>query len=182
VLQAEPGVRVVGEAASAAEACDLAHVFSIDVALLDLDMPGGGLSAIGALRHRGVRVLVVSMHDEAIFVRAAQAAGADGYVSKASPPSALVAALRAVGEGRPSWPRCARIPVPDLSVLADREREALLLAGAGLTARETAQRLGISQKAVETYRLRAIRKLGLESRSDLGVMAELLRCGAGTNQ
>ncbi len=175
LLEREPGLEFAGEAASAEEALRSLERTQPDIVLLDLQMPGmGGLEGAKRIRDRrpGVRVLVLSMHDEADDVRRAFASGADGYLVKTAADEELVRALRAVSEGErylhPSLgaklaqPIAPTGPVDELS---PREREVLRLLALGYTNQEIAQELVVSVRTVESHRAHVMTKLRAESRA-----------------
>lgn len=103
VLQKQPGLRVVAEAADGAEAYRLFKETRPDLVIMDLSMEGiGGIEAIRRIRQwdAGARILVFTMHQNAAFAVQAIRAGARGYVTKTSPPAALLCAVREVLDGR----------------------------------------------------------------------------------
>src|SRR5215210_2583635 len=145
MINAQPDMEVVGEAASGHEALSLAGTLAPDVVTLDLTMPGGSsIKLIERLRREcpRCRVLVVTMHDDSEYVRAALAAGSSGYVVKSAPEAELLTAIRAVargrtfvgldladdnaltGSGRPTGEGAACMSGP-VSPLSQREREVL---------------------------------------------------------
>ena len=175
LLDTEDDLEYVGEASTAEEAVRGLERTRPDVVLLDLQMPGiGGLEGVRRITDRrpGVRVLVLSMHDEADDVRRAFAAGADGYLVKTAADEELVRALRAVSAGErylhPSLgaklaqPASASGPVDELS---PREREVLRLLALGYTNQEIAQELVVSVRTVESHRAHVMAKLRAESRA-----------------
>ncbi|HEU4368193.1 MAG TPA: response regulator transcription factor [Methylomirabilota bacterium] len=178
LLDAQPDMAVVAEAADGEEAVRRAHATHPDVAVIDLTMPGlSGVETLQRLRRElpAVRLLVLTMHDDPGYARVTQAAGAAGHVIKDSESAELLAAIRAVHRGRtfvrlgdeaPSAgaaaPRAVRAPV-----LSPRERQVLELLARGHTNREVASRLVLSVKTVETHRARLGDKLGLHTRADL---------------
>ena len=196
LINTQSDMEAVGEAGDFAEAVRLARTARPDVLILDLTMPGG--SAVQTIERLvrecpQTRVVVLTMHDDPSYLRAALAAGAFGYVVKKAADSELLSAIRAVSQGR------AFVDL-DLSgagaVLADeaegdaesgrgrslsqREREVLGLLAQGHTNQAVADRLFLSVKTVESYRARLMHKLGLGSRADLiryAVEAGLLRPG-----
>jgi DNA-binding NarL/FixJ family response regulator len=194
LINAQPDMEVVGEAASGPEALDRAGSLRPDVLTLDLSMPGGrGIPVLERLRQQcpDTRVLVLTMHDAAAYLRAALAAGAAGYVVKTAADTELLTAIRAVAQGRTfvdlSLPagaggRPARPAQPGQAALSPRELAVLRLLAQGHTNQEAADRLFLSVKTVETYRARIAEKLGLRTRADLtryAVEAGFLRPGAG---
>jgi DNA-binding NarL/FixJ family response regulator len=177
ILEAHPGVAVVGEVADGAAALRALEETEVDVLVLDLSMPG--LDGFEVLRRvRGVapdlKVLVLSMHADPEYVSRAVREGADGYLLKDSAVHDLVAAIEAVREGRPYYsPQVQReltalvrgkpaAPSP-LEELTEREREVLKHIAEGLSTRGIATRLAISVRTVETHRANLMRKLDVRS-------------------
>ena len=182
LIEQEADMTVVAEASSAAAAVARVAEHAPDVLVLDLAMPGGGsVEAIRTLRvaHPRTRVLVLSMHDDASYLREVIAAGGAGYVTKRAADTELLTAIRTVHAGRsyvnvslsdhpPPASRPQPGPMhPDPSVLSEREREVLRLVALGHTNKEVAQQIHISIKSVESYRARVAEKLELRSRADL---------------
>jgi DNA-binding NarL/FixJ family response regulator len=182
-----PYVRIVGDAADVDEAVEGIASTQPDVVLLDVHLPGGGgATVIELLRERcpGVRFLALSVSDAAEDVIAVIRAGARGYVTKTISPDQLVAALHRVGDGDAVFsPRLAGfvldafsgdVPAsldPELDQLTPREREVLRHIARGYTYKETAARLHIAVKTVETHVSAVLRKLQLSSRHELTVWA-----------
>jgi len=172
LVDAQPDLAVVAEAADGAEAVAKARRARPDIVVLDLTMPHTDPAAtIRQLVRLGVRTVVLTMHDDPAYVSAALAAGADGYVVKKAADVELLAAIRAVSRGcrfldataeRASGAR-SRVARP----LSEREEQVMRLVAHGFTNREAAGRLGVSVKTVETFRARVCEKLGLRSRADL---------------
>jgi len=182
LIDSQPDMTVVAEAADAGDAVDRCVENAPDVAILDLTMPGGGgLTALRAMRTRcpNVRVVVLTMHDDVAHMRAVLDAGAVGYLAKRSAGPDLLEAVREVHAGR-TYVRAslgtapARGAPPDpaavTAALSRRELEVLKLLALGHSNREVALRLGIAKKSIDTYRLRLQEKLGIKGR------AELVRC------
>ncbi len=186
LLNAQPDMEVVGEAADAAEAIEKAGTLQPDIVLLDLSMPGiHGLEAIGQIMEKApaAQILVLTMHDDDAYLRQALRAGALGYVLKKAADTDLISAIRAVQRGGvyiyPSMTRAlladvlpdtptAETPDTDsLERLSDRERQVLRLVALGHTNQQIADRLYLSVKTVETYRARGMGKLGLRGRAAL---------------
>ncbi|MET0645951.1 MAG: response regulator transcription factor [Pyrinomonadaceae bacterium] len=183
LLAGEADFEVVGEADDGREALDLVKRLSPDVLVLDLMMPGlNGLEVARQLPRQspGVRVVVLSMHDDEGFVLEALANGVSGYVLKDSNSSDLVHAVREVAAGR----RYLSPPLSDRAIeayqerakvgtldkhetLTAREREVLQLSSEGHTNSEIAARLGISTRTAETHRSHVMHKLGLHTQSEL---------------
>jgi DNA-binding NarL/FixJ family response regulator len=174
MLESEPGIEVVGEAASGPEA--VASVTQQadagpDLVLMDLRMPGGdGVPAIRALRRRGVRprILVLTTYDTDRDVVAALDAGADGFLLKDTPRAELVRAVRDVAAGRPALTNQAlealtrRATQPELT---EREVEVLRVIAEGGTNKTAAERLFVSEATVKTHLLHAYDKLGVSDRA-----------------
>jgi NarL family two-component system response regulator LiaR len=181
-LRLQDGIEVVGEAASAAEAIDIAGAVSPDVVLLDLVMPEG--NGIGALRRLievapGVRVLVLTSFADDAQIFAAMAAGASGYLLKDIDPQALADAIRDVHAGRPALHpsvaarlmRQGAVPRGSHDDLTARERDVLRLMVEGLANKQIAQRLGIGEKTIKTHVSRVLAKLGVADRTQAAVLA-----------
>jgi two-component system response regulator NreC len=186
LIGAHADMKVVGEAATGPEAVQAARAASPDVVLLDLSMPGGRYSqTIEALARLepAPRVLVLTMHDDPVYMRAALQAGASGYIVKKAADVELVTAIRAVHQGRtfvdlsrPGEPpvdqgqrQVRRVSPADglPRVLSPRETEVLRLLAQGHTNQGAAEVLHVSVKTVETHRQRLIDKLGLKTRAQL---------------
>ena len=191
ILEGEPGFLVVGEAGNGADALRLATEQRPDVVVLDVSMPGeSGLRVAPKLREAipETRVLIMSMHDNAEYVREGVRAGASGYLLKDSAAAELRLAVRAVHAGgsyfstpaalglsgaesvRPEASAAgggARVDAAGsaaaLEVLTAREREVLDGIARGLTNKEIAGELGISHRTVETHRESLMRKLGIRT-------------------
>jgi DNA-binding NarL/FixJ family response regulator len=176
---------VVGEADTARAARELAASTQPDLVVLDLTLPGGGsLELISELVEAGPlpRVLVLSMHNDPAYARAALGAGATGYVVKTVSEEDLLAAIRAVRRGKAvvdlddeartasvfgaGGPQAVRGPARATVGLSPREREVLCLLGQGHTNQAVAERLDLSPKTVATYRARIGEKLGLKTTAD----------------
>jgi DNA-binding NarL/FixJ family response regulator len=185
VLDSEPDLRVVAEASDGVEAVERGLAQPLELAILDVSMPG--LTGIQAARqliaHRPeLRVLILSMHAGDRYRLAAMEAGAGGYVPKAVADRELVAACRAVIRGDafvyPEDPRQAspargdggrgrvRAPAGE-SVLSPRELEVAKLVAEGNSTREIADALMISEKTVERHRGSVLDKLRMRDRVDL---------------
>lgn len=186
LFEAQTDVEVVGEASDGEEACQMVDALNPDVVVMDLTMPGtGGIEATKRIRQRDAapKVLVLTMHDDPGFVRAAIDAGASGYLVKRAAGDELTTAVRRVyngrlyldvplGEGdltaRSSPGGRPRTEVDTaLAKLSGREREVLELLASGHTYQQAADSLGVSIKSVGTYRTRLADKLGLKSRAEI---------------
>jgi DNA-binding NarL/FixJ family response regulator len=184
LLTTEPGITVVGEAATGEEGVELVRKLLPDVVLMDLSMPGeGGLEATRRIAALGTqaRVLVLTVHAESEYLMPVLQAGAAGYVTKHSADRELVDAIRVVARGEVFlYPSSARMlthslvnvgkhpeATDPLDLLSPREREVLTLTVEGYSSTEIGERLHLSHKTVETYRQRMMDKLNLHHRSEL---------------
>ncbi|ABQ37328.1 MAG: response regulator transcription factor [Bradyrhizobium sp.] len=179
VLESQDGFRVIAEADSAAAAYAAFKVHAPDVVVLDISMKGAsGLEAIRNIRARDNRacILVFSMHGEAPLVKAAFAAGASGFVTKSSEPSALVRAIRMVISGeRALSDDVAHVLAADsldpmqtvLDRLGEREIEILRQLASGLTTEQIATNLHLSVKTVQNYHYLVKAKTGLQTDAQL---------------
>ena len=179
-LASEPDIRVVGEAATSAEAVVQTRLLRPDVVFLDLLLPTrGGCDTIPDLLALSPdsHVLVVSSQASPGSVRRALSAGASGYVSKCAGDRELVEAIRQVAGGaryvEPElgaacvWPAS---PAP-LDALSERERDVMQLIALGYTNQEVGKRLFISVRTVDAHRAHIMLKLGFESRAELVMSA-----------
>jgi DNA-binding NarL/FixJ family response regulator len=182
LVNGQPDMEVVAEADNARDAAIRAEAARSDVLVLDLTLPGGAsLPLIEQLQSRAEppRVLVLTMHDDPAYVRAAVASGAIGYVVKKIREQDLLEAIRSVHRGRmvidlDDEARTASvfqaIQSPRARVqsvkLSDREQEVLRLLGRGFTNQAVAEQLDLSPKTVATYRARIAEKLGLKTTAD----------------
>ncbi|HEY2240213.1 MAG TPA: response regulator transcription factor [Streptosporangiaceae bacterium] len=174
MLAAEPGIEVVADAASGAEAVTVAARFQPDVVLMDLRMPhGDGVEATAKIvgGHPGIRVVVLTTYEtDADIVRAVEA-GAVGYLLKDASISELGSAVRAAARGEtvlaPSVARrlVSHVRQPRRDLLSSRETEVLALVARGLTNAEIGLRLSIAETTVKTHLLRLFGKLGVNDRT-----------------
>jgi two-component system, NarL family, response regulator NreC len=181
LLDDEPGLRVVGEASTGAEALQLAAALQPDIIVMDLGLPDmSGVDVIRELRSRNqpARIIVLSMYTRREFVVPAVEAGCDGYIPKSSTHTDLLEAIPVVLRGEQYLhPKAATALVRSLTghlsereqfgALSEREQAVLQLTALGFNSREIGEKLVISSKTVETYRQRAMEKLDIAHRSDL---------------
>jgi DNA-binding NarL/FixJ family response regulator len=179
-LEREPGISVLGEAATAEQALATTRALHPDVVLLDLLLPRkSGYDVIPDLvQHAPTpRVLVVSSQAAPSWVRRALSSGAAGYLPKRASDRELVTAIRRVagGEGYVDPDLGAKLVVdaalPALAPLSERERDVLHLLALGHTNQEIAGRLFISARTVDSHRGHIMLKLGLETRAELVMFA-----------
>jgi two-component system invasion response regulator UvrY len=175
LLERSGEVTVIGEAETAADAYRIFTELKPDVVVMDISLPGpSGIEALRRIRLRDpdARVLIFSMHGDAIFVRRALDAGATGYLTKASAPEDLVAAVRAVAKREAYLSRdvaqLLALQAHDakngpVEALSSREHEILRLWMAGSVPAEIANSLGLSQKTVANLQSSIKQKLRAET-------------------
>jgi two-component system response regulator NreC len=188
LVSAQPDMQVAGEAGTASEALEMTHQLDPDVLTLDLVMPGvRSIETVLRLAREcpRTRVLILTMHDDPTMLRAVLTAGGAGYIVKTAADAEFIAAIRAVHEGRTFLSlglsssvvqsvlmgdvaaRSTTAQSKSPSALSAREHEVLQLLVQGYTNQETADRLFLGVKTVETHRARLMAKLDLNSRADL---------------
>ncbi|HVT57133.1 MAG TPA: response regulator transcription factor [Thermoanaerobaculia bacterium] len=182
LLETEPELQVVGEAADGLLVAELVERLRPDVLVVDLMMPGlGGTEVTRQVVKRtpATRVVVLSMHVNEAHVLEALRCGARGYVRKDATAADLLHAIRVVAAGHlylsPPFSdraieayrqRAEEAGADPYESLTDREREVLHLAAEGLSNAEMAERFGISPRTAETHRANVMRKLGLRRQAD----------------
>jgi len=184
-LQHQDDAECVGQANDQAAAQELLVREKPDIAVIDLALGAeDGLELVRSMRELspGTKTLVLTMHEEHDYVRAALLAGANGYALKRGSARDVIDALRKVMQGEnyldpalggQSWSDYLSPPSSEsrLSVLTPRERQVFELVARGVTHREIAEQLGIGKKSVDTYRARLYQKLGINSRAELVAIA-----------
>ncbi|NED82710.1 response regulator transcription factor [Streptomyces sp. SID11233] len=176
LLGLEPDIEVVAQVARGDEVLAAAREHRVDVALLDIEMPGmTGIEAAAELHRElpGVKVVVVTTFGRPGYLRRAMESGADAFLVKDAPASQLAAAVRKVLAGeRVIDPTLAAAALADgASPLTDREREVLRTAADGSTNAEIAALLHLSQGTVRNYLSTAIQKLAARNRAEAVRMA-----------
>lgn len=171
LVDSMPDMVVVGEAADGAAAVRDVVSLQPDVALIDVVMPVlGGAAAVAEIRRScpAVRVLALSAHEDRGYVRAMMAAGAAGYVVKRAAADELLRAIRLVASGGTHFDASLTdAPPRPPSTLSPRETAVLRRLARGHAVKQVAATLDLSARTVETYKNRAMEKLGLASRADL---------------
>ena len=183
VLDAQPDLAVVGEAADGREAVAKALELEVDLAVLDVAMPQlTGLQAAAELKRRRpeLRTLMLSMYDSEQYFFEALKAGASGYVLKSAADRDLVEAVRAAVRGEPFlYPAAVSALIRDYldrasqgeetpsDPLTPRELEIVKLVAEGHTTDEIASTLVISKRTVEHHRSHILEKLGMRDRVEL---------------
>jgi DNA-binding NarL/FixJ family response regulator len=178
MIEAEPDLTICGEAQTEQQARKLVRELKPDALVVDLSLTeGDGFNVVRDVHAHfpGIRILVLSMHDEAIYAERLLAEGASGYIMKQAATDQLITALRTVLRGerfvseslkRSLEARRAADGAPS-SRLSARELQVISLIGRGLGTREIADNLSLSVKTVETHRLTIKRKLALDTNAQL---------------
>lgn len=185
LIDSQPDMRVVGEAANGREVLAKARELKPDVVVMDLSMPEvNGLQAAEQMRTQmpGVRVVAITANEDESYLRQLCKVGAAGYVLKRSAGDELVKAITTVAQGGVYFEasvaskvlarQMGAAPVkskqrgPALE-LSDREKEVLVMLAWGYSNKEIAAQLDLSVKTVETYKVRTSEKLGLRSRTEM---------------
>lgn len=188
-LAHQEDVECVGQAADQAAATELVARERPDIAVVDLALGAeDGLELVRSMRELSpnTKTLVLTMHEERDYVRAAVQAGADGYALKRGSARDVIDAMRRVvageqyldpGLGERSFESylVASSGQQPLAVLTPRERQVFELVARGVTHREIAEQLGIGKKSVDTYRVRLYQKLHISSRAEVVELA--IKCG-----
>ncbi len=182
LLAAEPDFDVIGEASDGPSALAMVESLEPDLVVMDVSLPGpSGAEVTTELKqlYPRLHVLALSVHEELAFARLLLDAGAAGYALKRTACDELVRAVRLVSAGEryvdpllaaqllQSGQRRESPTAPAVVALSEREAEVVRLLAQGLTMKEMAERLTLSPRTLETYRARALDKLGLKSRADL---------------
>ena len=181
LLERQPDIEVIAEAADGAEAREIAVRERPDLAILDVRMPKlTGLQVTRELKKQApeVSVLILSMHDDERYLFEALKAGASGYVLKTQADTDLMEAIRAVERGEPFLtPTAQQALIKDVlergrqsgdeEELTPREEEIVKLVAEAHTTRQIAEILHLSEKTVENHRGNAMRKLGMRDRVEL---------------
>ncbi|KQL44753.1 chemotaxis protein CheY [Brevibacillus choshinensis] len=181
LLEGYPEIKIVGESHNGNDAILKSISFAPDVVLMDLSMPNGldGFSASAEIRKLApsVKIVILTMHDEEIFVQKAVTVGAHGYILKNSHGELLFQAIVEVYGGKHfyktsvsqdivrQWLKSESKKLP--SVLTDREKEIVRLIVLGYANKEIADKLSISVKTVENHKTNIMQKLELDSKHEL---------------
>ena len=184
LLERQPNLKVVGEAADGRQAVALTETANADVVIMDIAMPNmNGIEAARQIMSRNPRtaIAILSMHSDESYVIRALKAGARAYLLKDSAEADLLAAVRALSDGKSFFsPAISKILVEDYmrqlerhgvedtyELLTNREREILQLLAEGKTNKEVAAMLNLSLYTVETHRTHILQKLNLHNVPEL---------------
>jgi DNA-binding NarL/FixJ family response regulator len=183
LINAQPDMIVIGEAGDGQIALQEAQLCQPDVVIMDITMPNlNGVQATAQLKRAcpQMKILALSVHDDTSYLRQLLAAGATGYILKHTAADELIQAIRMVAAGGvyldaalASHVVAGYVRVPSKASelfgaeLSERETEVVQRIAHGHSNKEIAVQLSLSVKTVETYRARAMEKLGLESRAAL---------------
>jgi two-component system, NarL family, invasion response regulator UvrY len=179
LIEKHADIEVVGEAGDAASAYQAFKSVTPDVVIVDISMPGrGGIDLVRQIRQwdAGARILMFSMHTNAIYAQQAFRAGARGYVTKSGPPEVLVSAIRSVYAGRPAL--CAEISqaiatnrlldeASATDALSPREFEVLRMILDAKSTEEIASAFNLSPKTIANHHYAIKSKLGVHSDIEL---------------
>jgi DNA-binding NarL/FixJ family response regulator len=190
ILDTDPGIEVVAEAADGRQAVDLARTHQPDVVLLDIRMPRlDGLAAAAELRQAmpDVAVVMLTTFDEDEYVARALGEGANGFLLKAADPRELLIGVRAAADGAAYLsPKIAHRVVADLrggrltryddarkrvATLTGREREVLALVGEGLSNQDIARRLTVTEGTVKAHVSAILHRLDVTNRVQAAILA-----------
>jgi two-component system, NarL family, response regulator NreC len=188
LLESQPGLEVVGEAADGLEALRLCSELSPDLLIVDISMPlmnGIEVASRAQKVEQAHAVIILSMHADESYIMRALGAGARGYLVKDATDEDLLPAVRAVAAGKPFFsPTVAAVLMEDYvrqlrarglsdsyELLTDREREVLQLLAEGRSNKEVASLLDVGLSTVETHRANLMQKLNLHNTAEIVLYA-----------
>ncbi len=187
VLDAEPDIKCVGTATNGQEAIDVIRTLNPDVAIIDINMPViDGIETTRRIKKEipNLAVLILTAYDYEKYIKACLDAGASGYILKTKiPAGSLAHAIRMVHTGTGSFDLGSVLPIIKLAAtkartkspsgceISEREIAVLRLAATGITSKQIATSLSISELTVNSYFANIFRKLGVQSRIEAVVLA-----------
>lgn len=188
LLESQPGLSVIGEAADGLEALRLCSELAPDLLIIDISMPlmnGIEVASRAQKLEAAPAVIILSMHADESYIMRALAAGARGYLVKDATDEDLIPAVRAVAAGKPFFsPTVAAVLMEDYvrqlrarglsdsyELLTDREREILQLLAEGRSNKEVAALLDVGLSTVETHRANLMQKLNLHNTAEIVLYA-----------
>lgn len=179
-IQEIPGFNIVGEAGDADGAFDLLSRGEVDIAILDISLPGeDGMEVLKKIQKKypNVKILMLTMHPEELFALRAFRMGASGYLAKAQAPQELAKALIKISDGGKYISESMSTELIDhldsnierhrFELLSDRELQVLILIAGGDSTNTIANQLSLSAKTVSTYRTRLLQKMQMHSTAEL---------------
>lgn len=189
ILAAESDLEVVGQASNAEEALRLAREYQPNIILLDIDMPGSGLLAAQAVAKDwpDTKIVMLTASEDDDHLMKALKAGARGYILKGVAARELLRILRAIAAGESYVPPALAAsllvelstPIPQtkqphdpIDELTEREREILQALASGLSNREIAARMFLSEKTVKHYMTNILQKLQVRNRVEAALLAQ----------
>ncbi|HOK07675.1 MAG TPA: response regulator transcription factor [Syntrophales bacterium] len=180
ILSETPDMEVTDEAGNGQEAMECVRKKHLDVVLLDISMPGrSGLEVLKEMKEENPKlpVLIISMYPEEQYAIRALRAGASGYLTKASAPNELIAAIRKVAGGgkyisatlgeRLTEFLGTDVTRPPHELLSDREYQVMLMIASGRTVSSIAEELCLSVKTISTYRSHILEKMKLKNNAEI---------------
>ncbi|MEX0648541.1 MAG: response regulator transcription factor [Balneolaceae bacterium] len=182
-LESEPGLEVSFQTDRAEEALDILDDHQFDLLIIDVSLPGmNGIELVKNVifQKSGMKILVVSRHDESLYAERALRAGAKGYIMKFEPSETIIKAVWKVLNGGIYVSEAMNEKLllgamqgkheeydSPVDVLSDRELEVFELIGRGKSSNEIAQQLHLASKTVETYRSRIKEKLAFKNATEM---------------
>ena len=179
IIEGEPDMQVVEQAANAREAVDAVRRTPCDAVILDITLPGvSGIEVLNQLKHDfpDLPVLIMSMHEEEEYAVRVLKAGASGYLMKDSIPAELIKAIRRINKGgrylSESFSETLMLmrEAPNVALhqrLSDRELQIMCMIAQGKALKDIGEALCISDKTVSTYRSRILEKMGMKTNADI---------------
>jgi len=178
LLKDSEEITVAGEANNGREALRILDLIDIDVILMDIDMPVlNGIDTLKEIRRLGseVKVIILSMHNEAGMIKSLMNIGANGYLLKSSSQDELINAIRKVAGGYQYFSTEVTLSLlnktqnsfqdsnPQIELLTDRETEIIQLIAEGFSNKEIGNKLFISHRTVDTHRTNIMKKLNVSN-------------------
>lgn len=184
ILEMEDDLKVIGEAETGEEALEKIPYLQPDLIIMDINMPNrNGVEVTGIIKKQypEIKIIILTMHNHDEFFMSAIREGADGYLLKDAPSDQVVEAVRAVAKGEaaihPSMTRKLltfhqqKKPVQEENSLTEREKDVLLCLVEGMSNKEIANKLFISDKTVKIHVSKIFKKLNVKSRSQVVIHA-----------
>ncbi len=187
LIEAEEGIKVIGEAESGEIAVKLFQELKPDIIVMDITMPGiGGLEAIDRIiaKDKSTKILVLSAHEDSVHPKRVLNAGAMGYLTKRSAAEELIKAIKSIHQGkRYLEPNIAQqMAITQLSgetnpveILSDREFEVFIALAKGKSTNDIADTLCLSPRTVGTHLYNIKQKLNANNSAEIALIA--IRCG-----